>query len=160
MLKTLKTVCDSWLGFGLLLIILVIGLRSLQTYWGKQAFVATQLPQHSLQMAQQLARQQGRNIVAELSAFWCSSCRALDEQVLQNSQVRQLLQQQFIYARIDEKSADAEQFTRDYGAQGYPSLVLLDAQGRLLKHLSLTLDPQQFMAQLTASNPPLNPATQ
>jgi thioredoxin-related protein len=35
-----------------------------------------------------------------------------------------------------------------YGVRGFPTLLILDADGNLVRKLSLTFDPEQFLAQL------------
>ena len=145
----LKKFANSWIGFACILLVVYHGIRFGQGYLGRQTFDATGLPQHSLQQAQQIAAEKQQLIVAELSAYWCSTCKAVDKELLSQPEIKTLLTQRYVYARIDETSPEAEVFTQRYGAQGYPTLVLLDSSGQLLKILPLTLDVATFMQSLT-----------
>lgn len=142
--NALRGFFKSWPGFLVLLFALYFGVRHVQSNAGKHAFLATGLPQHSLQQAQQLAQAQNKTIVVEFSAYWCSSCKQLDKELFSQPQVVQWLTHQHVYARIDEASPEGEVLMRQYGVRGFPTLLLLDAQGRVLKTLPLTLDAEEF----------------
>jgi thiol:disulfide interchange protein len=69
----------------------------------------------------------------------------MDRKVFSDPQVKQFLTEQVLYARIDENDPEADYFSQTYKAQGYPTIVLLNAQGELQRYLPLTYDPKEFL---------------
>jgi thiol:disulfide interchange protein len=144
-INKLKHFTDSWWGFLITLAVIYGGVRALQNYWGAQDFAGTGLPKITLAQALERAPVEKKPIIAELSASWCGTCRSMDRTVFSDIQVKQFLTEQAIYVRIDEKDPEAEHFTQTYNAQGYPTIVLLDVQGQLLRYLPLTYYPGEFL---------------
>lgn len=128
------------------------GVRGLQNYWGGKDFADTGLPKITLAEALNRAQTESKPIIAELSATWCSSCRTMDRTVFSNPRVKQFLTEQALYVRIDEKDLEAEYFTRTYNAQAYPTIVLLNTKGELLRYLPVTFNPEDFLTQAEFKN--------
>lgn len=148
MLDKLKKFANSWLGFALILILAIQGVRSWQNHGGKSAFAATGLPDYSLAQAKELATTKNQLIVAELSAHWCGACQQLDRELLSRPEIKTALTRDFVYSRVDETSPEAQIFMDRYGARGYPTLVLLNSAGELIKPLPLTFNAQEFLQSL------------
>lgn len=147
-----KAFSDSWWGFLITLALVYAAVRGLQHYWGVQNFADTGLPKITLAEALKRAQLENKPIIAELSATWCGTCRTMDRTVFNNTQVKEFLTQKAIYARIDEKDMEAEQFAATYNAQGYPTIVLLNAQGELQRYLPLTYEPGEFLGAAIGEN--------
>ncbi|HMU66595.1 MAG TPA: thioredoxin family protein [Cellvibrionaceae bacterium] len=143
-----KTFTDSWWGFLITLGIVYGGVKGLQNYWGGQDFADTGLPKITLAEGLKRAQTENKFIVAELSATWCGTCRTMDRTVFSDPEVKRFLTEKVIYVRIDEKDAEAIFFTQTYNAQGYPTIVLLNTQGVLQRHLPLTYTPNEFLQTL------------
>jgi thioredoxin 1 len=147
----LKSWANSWWALAIYMCCAYGAVRGLQHHWGQAAFAETGLPQRSLAEAQRLAQDQHKPIVAVLSATWCGACRAMDRHVFGQSEVKERLLNDFVYARIDETSDEAEPFAEKFQARAYPTVVLLSPRGEMLKPLPYTLDKQEFLAQLPAA---------
>lgn len=139
---------DSWWGFLITLVLVYGAVRGAQNYWGAQDFAGTGLPKITLADALKQAQIENKPIIAELSATWCGACRTMDRTVFSDPQVKQFLTTEAVYVRIDEQDAEAEHFTQTYNAQGYPTIVLLNAQGELQRYLPLTYEPEEFLQAL------------
>jgi thiol:disulfide interchange protein len=150
-INKLKNFTDTWRGFLITLALVYGGVRSLQNYWGANDFADTGLPKITLAQALERAAAENKPIIAELSATWCGTCRNMDRTVFSDPQVKQFLTQQALYVRIDEKDSEADYFTQTYNAQGYPTILLLNAQGQLLRYLPLTYEPEQFLKAANSS---------
>lgn len=120
----------------------------IQSYLGRNAAVATGLPTHTFEQALSLAKQQGKPVLANFSAAWCPACRRLDKEVLAKTEVKQRIEQRYIFTRIDYDTEEGQTFMARYQAKGTPTLLILDAQGEQLKRLNLTFTPAQFLTQL------------
>ena len=125
-----------------------IGINSLQNLNGKRAFANTGLVPLTLAQAMDKAQEQGKPILADFSAYWCGYCVKLDKEVFADSTVKEVIDRDYIYARIDSESDEANYFRKTYQAYGFPTLVLLKPDGTLIKKLDLTFEPSAFLQQI------------
>ena len=123
------------------------GNRWFQTYLGQQSVESLKLQSWSYEQALQQAKARDRLIVAEFSAVWCGACRKFHNEVLGDSQVQALLDDGFVFTRLEYESDEKPYFTQ-YGVTGFPTILLLDANGKALQRLPLTYDADQFASVL------------
>ena len=62
--------------------------------------------------------------------------------------VKAAIRDGYVLAGIDYESAEAPAFMAKYQVSGFPTLLLLDGDGRLLRRLPLSFDPAAFAAAL------------
>ncbi len=145
----------SWLReiliWGLVALAVYFGNVQLQTWLGHRARAATGLVDHSFEEGLELARQENKLVVADLGAVWCSRCRTLDEKVLADPRVKERLQRDFVFVRVEYESDEGKAFAERYHVRGFPVLLLLDAQGQLIRPLPIRPDPVSFLAALPPS---------
>jgi len=140
-----------------LLTIAVVGLvayfiySEIQTRLGKEAFASTGLSERSLEEAQTLAGQSGKLVLADLSAYFCPTCRKLDREILANEQVQSVIDEHYIFARVDYESEAGEAFMERYGIRGFPTVLALAPNGNLVERLPLAFDPSTYAANLKAA---------
>ncbi len=124
-----------------------------QTYLGQQALNELSkdgLEAHSVADAQSFAAANPaaaggpRLILADLSAIWCPNCRRLDETVFADRGVQAELEQNYVFARIEYESEAGEAFMRRYEVSGFPTLLVLNANGDLIRNLPVSFDPASF----------------
>ena len=125
-----------------------LGNHQVQTWLGQRAVEQTGLPQTSYQMALEKSAQTGKPVLLEFAAIWCSSCRALDTEVLANTGVRKSIESGYIFSRLEWESEADKAIFEQYGVDGFPVLLIVDANGQVRRKINFTLDPQQFLAQL------------
>lgn len=136
---------------GIILTLSVLGYcgnKTVQTYLGQQALNETGLDLLTLEQALDIAKQSNRLVLADMSAIWCPACRKLDKQVFSNEQVKTLLNQNFVYARIEYESQAGESFMQHYQVTGFPTLLVLNTEGEKLVQLPINYDPLAFLATL------------
>lgn len=133
----------------------VVGLLVLYTLWrtspmqlGKEAFDATGLPVRTYAEAQAMASAQNKPILIDFSAYWCPSCRLLDRKVLSDDAVKQKIEEQYVFVRIDSEAEGTREHMKRYNLHGYPSLVVVDAEGNLIRHLPRNYDADKFLRSL------------
>ena len=119
-----------------------------QTHLGEQALAATQLDFKPLPQALAQARAEGKPVLADFSAIWCPSCRAMHETVFTDAAVKAAIAKGYILSRVDYESPEAPAFMDRYGVRGFPTLLVLDADGRLLRQLPVSLNPATFRDEL------------
>lgn len=119
-----------------------------QTRLGKKALAATGLV--SLPLEDALIRAAGENklVLADLSAIWCPSCRALDKNVFADSRVKDAITQKFVFSRIEYESPEGEAFMERYDVHRFPTLLLLQPGGDVVRQLPITSDPDSFLQAL------------
>jgi thiol:disulfide interchange protein len=119
-----------------------------QSYLGRKAVANTGFTPISLELALVAAKAEDKLILADMSAIWCSSCRRLDAEVFGDSVVQQAIREKYIFSRIEYESDEGEAFMEKYNVTGFPTLLVLDAEGNLVRQLPLTFDPQEFASMI------------
>lgn len=137
-----------------ILIYVLIGIAAyfinveVQSYLGRRAFADTGLPTASLSETLAAAKQEGRYVIAGVSADWCPSCRHFDQAVLSEEAVKEKILNNYRFARVDYESETGVALREKFGIRGIPSLLVLDAEGQLVTQLTAISDPEMFMQQL------------
>ncbi|MGJ8680831.1 thioredoxin family protein [Paraglaciecola sp.] len=132
-----------------ILALLVLGInRVVQSYLGESAYEDTGLGHLTLPEAIQTAKSSNRLVLADMSAVWCPSCRKLDKQVLSQADVKDVINQDFVFTRIEYDSEQGEAFMQRFNVSGFPTLLVLNDNGDKLVQLPLTFDPNKFKSLL------------
>jgi thiol:disulfide interchange protein len=121
-----------------------------QTYLGRQALAATGLTSLPLDQALARAKAESKMVLVDVSAIWCPNCRALDKNVFADSRVKQVIDEKYVFARLEYESPEGTSFLKEHGAKGFPNLWLLDENGDVIKHLTITYDPAEFLEQISS----------
>jgi len=137
------------LTWGAIAALVYFGNVRLQTFLGERALAGTGLEIHTLEDGLRTAAATDRLVLADVSAIWCSSCRHFDGKVLADAAVQKLLNERFVFVRLEYESDEGKAFSERYGLDGFPRLIVLDAQGKLVARLPTVYDPVQFRASLS-----------
>jgi thiol:disulfide interchange protein len=136
------------------LVLIVLGFyvnRELQSYWGREALKQTGLTSLPLAEALSKAQVEQKRVLADMSAIWCPTCRKLDQQVFANNKVQSIIKQHFVFARIEYDSAEGKHFMQKYAVQGFPTILVLSAQGEKIRAIPLTFDPVAYAKLLSSA---------
>jgi thiol:disulfide interchange protein len=135
---------------GLVLVALAgyFGNLQVQSYFGKKARQETGLKTHSLPEAVSASAQTRKTILVEVSAVWCTTCRALDKKVLSDSDVRRRINNDSLFVRLDFESPEGEAFMKRYALTGFPQVVELNPNQSLIKTLPVVFEPKLFLERL------------
>ncbi len=103
------------------------------------------------------AAAEGKPVVIDFSAAWCTPCRELDEKTFHDPAVVQKAGREVVMVKVDlTKSGDPghERLLAAYGVKGVPTLVFLDPAGRERTDLRLVdyLPPEEFLKRLDDLN--------
>jgi len=133
------------LGFVVVMLSAYILFFEVQTYLGEQALEATGLERVEFPKALTLAKENNKFILADMSAIWCPSCRKLDKQVFSNQSVKKIIEEHYIFTRLEYESKKGKAFMEKYDIKGFPTILVLDGDGK--KHFVLppTYDPELFI---------------
>ncbi len=65
-----------------------------------------------------------------------------------DKRVQTQLKQDFVYARIEYESPEGEIFMQNYQVNGFPTLLVLNAEGEKLVQLPINYEPLVFLKSL------------
>src|SRR5580692_11474645 len=94
------------------------------------------------------AKQEKRFVLLDLEAVWCHWCHVMDETTYQDSQVRTLINQQYIAVRVDQDADPA--LAARYQDYGWPATVVLAADGSEIVKRRGYLAPEAMASLLAA----------
>ena len=121
------------------------GTVEVQTWLGRRALEDTGLEVHTLEEGLAQARREDKLVLATVAAIWCPSCRKLDRDVLADEDVRSVVEDDYVFVRLEYESDEGKAFRERYDVSGFPRVVVLDADGSLLRRLPTTYDPEEFL---------------
>ncbi len=146
--KTLKQHLWSWLPVVIIPLGVYFANVELQSHLGRQALEEVKLESLSLEQAKARAARENKLILADMSAIWCPSCRKLDREVLAKAEVQEAIEQKYVFSRIEYESDEGKAFAEKYNVRGFPTLLVLDADGNRVRRLAVSYSPDDFIQSL------------
>ncbi|MBA4184702.1 MAG: thioredoxin family protein [Acidobacteria bacterium] len=119
-----------------------------QSYLGRETLKRTGLVSLPLDKAKIKAKSENKHILVDVSAIWCANCRRLDSEIFADEDVKRVINERFVFSRLEYESDEGQNFLEKHKAAGFPNLWLLDGDGRVVKRLSVTFDKGEFLWQL------------
>ena len=102
----------------------------------------------------QQASAQGKPVIIDFYADWCTPCRELEAVTFHHADVVRQARNDFIMIKVDVTKGGNplhEQLLKQYGVQGVPTIVFLDDRGKERTDLRLVdfLPPEPFLGRMT-----------
>lgn len=126
-----------WLGLGLLLLaVVVIQWPSLREAWrspsGKEPVEGVAW-RTSAGPAFTEAQQSGKPVLLVFTAGWCPPCQVMKREVWTDSKVREAAERSTVPVLVDIDVESHRDLVEKYQVQSIPTLVLVDAQGEVVR---------------------------
>lgn len=77
------------------------------------------------------SKQSGKPVLLDFSATWCPPCQVMKHDVWPDAKVREAVTASYIPVAVDVDSN--QELASRYGIYGIPSILIVDAQGKVLK---------------------------
>lgn len=88
------------------------------------------------------AKETNKPVLVDVYASWCSYCKQMDENTFQNSQVQQKL---LNYVLVKVNGDENPDFVKKYQIYGYPTILIMDSSGNLVKKIYGYQSPEDFI---------------
>lgn len=101
----------------------------------------------SFEEAKKQAKKNGQMIFVDAYASWCGPCKKMAATSFKDETVGELFNDKFINLKIDcEKDADGPDFARMYKVRAYPTLLIIDGDGKVVKQVVGLQDAARLIA--------------
>lgn len=104
--------------------------------------------------AQKMAAESDKLIYVDVYEIGCKYCRAMDREVFPDSTVRQVMDANYIPVRLNGNSTEiisfggteysSKEFAQDKGAFVFPTSLILDTQGNVIKRRTGYMGVDEF----------------
>lgn len=87
-----------------------------------------------LAKAKEMAKSSGKLIFIDAYTSWCGPCKQMSATTFKDAEVGKLFNENFINLKIEmEKDADGKEVAMKYNVRAYPTLLIIDHEGNLVK---------------------------
>ena len=88
----------------------------------------------SLKKAKLKANKAEKYIFIDAYTDWCGPCKRMAATTFKDAEVAEFFNSEFINLKIEmEKNPDGRDIARQYGVNAYPTLLIIDSDGNLVK---------------------------
>ncbi len=96
--------------------------------------------------AREKAKAEQKLIFVDAFASWCGPCKRMAAQVFPDQQVGDFFNPNFICLKIDMEKPENAEFAGQYPVSAYPTLMILDAEGKVVQKSVGALQPDGLIA--------------
>lgn len=79
-----------------------------------------------------LAKKEQKYVVVDVYTTWCGPCKLMDKHTFAAPEVKAFLKDKVVAYKIDAEKGEGVAFARKYRVMGYPCVLVLDADGKLV----------------------------
>ena len=108
--------------------------------------------QNDLEMAKQKAQANGKLIMVDFWADWCTPCKWMDEQTFNRPEVINYLNDNYVSVRINIDNLDGIAYKTQYDVRFLPTILILNADGKIVKKYEESMAPSKLLRILKENN--------
>jgi len=103
----------------------------------------------SLDEAFAKAKLENKLVFLDCYAEWCAPCKMMDETVFSLKEVGDLFNSKFVFVKRDMEKGEGPELKDRYNVRGYPTFIIFDSEGNILRRLSGGMaPPERFILEL------------
>jgi thiol:disulfide interchange protein len=95
--------------------------------------------------ALQKAKAEGKPVFLDVYASWCGPCKMLKARTFTNEKVGEFYNAHFINVAVDGEKGEGLELARKYKVRGYPTLLFIDSEGKVIAQTAGYRNPKQFI---------------
>ena len=111
----------------------------------------------SWQQVLDIAKAENKHVFVDAYTDWCHWCKVMDKETFTDAAVGKVMNDNFIAVKIEMESGWGVDVAMKYGVRGFPTFLVLSADGRLVQRLVGYMPPASFIPELQKS---IDPAQQ
>ena len=92
------------------------------------------------------AKTEKKIIFLDAYASWCGPCKMLQKNVFTRKEVGEYFNKRFINVKMDMEKGEGPLLSQRYPLEAYPTLLFIDANGRIVKKVIGYQDPEKLIA--------------
>ena len=100
----------------------------------------------NLNEVQKKAQEAGKPIFVDLGAEWCGYCKKMKKNVFTNDAVSNAMNSGFIPLSLDGEKGDGAALVNKLGINGFPTQLILNSNGEVIKKNTGYLDTKGLLA--------------
>ncbi len=108
--------------------------------------------ENDLEVAKQQARAEGKLIMVDFWADWCSPCKWMDEQTFNRPEVANYLNNNYISVRVNIDNLDGIALKTQYDIRFLPTIMILDGNGKVVRKYEESMAPSKLLKILKDHN--------
>lgn len=105
----------------------------------------------NFESARAKAQLEGKMLLIDFYATWCSPCKWMDETTFQDEGVGSLINEKFIPLKIDIDDFDGYALKQHFDVSVLPTLLIFNEDGMVIERAEETLSPSKMTALLNRS---------
>ena len=91
------------------------------------------------------AKKQNKLIFLDAYASWCGPCKMLKRNTFPDKAAGEYFNSNFINVAIDMEKGDGPALAEKYGVNAYPTLIITDADGKIITYTQGYINPKQLI---------------
>jgi thiol-disulfide isomerase/thioredoxin len=108
---------------------------------------------NNLDKASAIAKAKHKLVLVDFYTSWCAPCKMMDKQTYSSPAIAQCLNHGFVPVKIEADDAKyGEAIATKYGITGYPTMLVLDASGKIIDKVRGYAEAKPFLAALQSVN--------
>lgn len=112
----------------------------------KQSEAGIKFKSMSFEKAKTTAAESGKMIFVDAYTTWCGPCKRMAATSFKEAEVGEIFNSKFINLKIDCESDEGKELARIYKVRGYPTLLLIDGTGKVVKQTMGFMTADQLIA--------------
>lgn len=87
------------------------------------------------------AKSENKLIFLDAYTTWCGPCKMMKQNTFPDAMVGQVFNEKYVSIAIDMEAGEGIELSQQFQIQGYPTLLFLDADGKIVKNALGFRDP-------------------